>query len=148
MMIEGQNSGRPPQMMSFKDAVTNVIINNYMNFSGRASRSEYWFFTLFSFILGIITFVIDGVIFGWEYYEPTWVGDITSIALFLPSLGVWIRRLHDVGRSGWWTLIAFTIIGLIPLFIWSVTDSEEHPNQYGEIPTNTIQNNANIYDNY
>lgn len=148
MMIEGQNSGRPPQMMSFKDAVTNVIINNYMNFSGRASRSEYWFFTLFSFILGIITFVIDGVIFGWEYYEPAWVGDITSIALFLPSLGVWIRRLHDVGRSGWWTLIAFTIIGLIPLFIWSVTDSEEHPNQYGEIPTNTIQNNTNIYDNY
>ena len=92
--------------------------------------------------------MIDIYLFGWEWDDPTWICDIASIALLLPSWGVWWRRLHDVGKSGWWTLLAFTIIGIIPLFIWSVSEGEEHVNQYGEVPTNMIKRELNIYDNY
>ena len=59
-----------------------------------------------------------------------------------------VEEIHDVGRSGWWTLLAFTIIGIIPLFIWSVSEGEEHANQYGEVPTNMTKRELNIYNNY
>ena len=147
-MMESQNTGRPAQMMTFSNAITSCLINNYFNFSGRASRSEYWWFVLFSFLLGVITGMVDIYLFGWELDDPTWISDIASIALLLPSWGVWWRRLHDVGKSGWWTLLAFTIIGIIPLFIWSVSEGEEHANQYGEVPTNMIKRELNIYNNY
>lgn len=141
-------SGRPEHVMSFADAITNVLFNNYMGFKGRASRSEYWFYTLFTVILGFLTGIVDGVVFGWEFDDPMWFSDILSLALFLPSLAVWIRRLHDVGKSGWWTLIGITIIGLIPLFIWSVSEGDDHPNDYGAVPTNTLERDMNDYTNY
>ncbi len=59
---------------------------------------------------------------------------ITSLILLLPSLAVAARRLHDVGRSGWWILIAFTVIGIIPLLIWYVTDTKDEENVYGPSP--------------
>jgi uncharacterized membrane protein YhaH (DUF805 family) len=67
----------------------------------------------------------------------------------LPWLGVIVRRLHDVGRSGWWFLILFTIIGIIPLFIWACMEGDANPNEYGEVPTNTIARENGInYNNY
>ena len=63
-----------------------------------------------------------------------YLSTIISLILLLPSLAVAVRRLHDVGRSGWWILIAFTVIGIIPLLIWYVTDTKDEENIYGPNP--------------
>ena len=63
-----------------------------------------------------------------------YLSTITSLILLLPSLAVAARRLHDIGRSGWWILIAFTVIGIIPLLIWYVTDTKDEENIYGSNP--------------
>ncbi len=131
--------GRPAQMIGFPDAVKKAVLENYVNFSGRASRSEYWWFQLAVFILGIITAVLDGIIFGFEFDDPTVLSWIAQIGLFLPSLALVVRRLHDLGRSGWWFLIAFVpCIGIIVLFVFLVQDGQPHHNEYGEVPTNTL----------
>ncbi len=135
-------------MMGFGDAVRNALINNYVGFKGRASRSEYWWFFLFISIVGFITGLIDGFVFGWEYSDPTWISTLVSLALLLPNFCVSVRRLHDLGKSGWWNLLVFTIIGIIPLLIFMVMEGEEHPNQYGNVPTNTIEQGGNVYTNY
>ena len=82
------SGGRPAHIMSFTDAVTNVLINNYVGFKGRASRSEYWWFFLFISIVGFITGLIDGFVFGIEYSDPMWFSNLAIIALFLPNLSV------------------------------------------------------------
>ena len=90
-----------------------------MTFSGRASRSEYWYFFLFCILAGLATAVVDMVIFGVEN-ELSPVNALTSLALFLPSLAVAVRRLHDTNRSGWWIggfwlglLVFAVVIGMI-----------------------------------
>ena len=139
-------------MMSFTDAIQNVLMNNYANWDGRASRSEYWWFILFYVIVGAIAGVIDSIVFASDAMDPAAiqmnVGMIAGLALFFPSLCVVVRRLHDLGKSGWWNLLVFTIIGIIPLLIFMVMEGEEHPNQYGEVPTNTLEHDANIHTNY
>jgi len=148
--MESTSTGRPAQMMSFNDAVTNCLINNYMNFSGRASRSEYWFWTLFTFLVSFVSGIIDGFMFGSELGDPLWISNIIGVAIFLPGLAVIVRRLHDGGRSGWWFLLSFTIIGIIPLIIWMIMEGQDHPNEYGEVPTNIIVKKGNgiDYNNY
>jgi heme/copper-type cytochrome/quinol oxidase subunit 2 len=77
--------------MSFSQAVR-TCLNKYTDFSGRASRSEYWWWALFYFIGWLITIVFGKVVFLWE------------IALFIPSLAVGVRRMHDSNHSGWWII--------------------------------------------
>lgn len=102
-----------------------IRMENYVNFSGRARRAECWYFQLFQVILGLVIGVFAGFS-GVQYLD-----NILSIVFFLPSLAVYVRRLHDVNRSGWWLLIAFTLIGLIPLLIWLVQDTKPKPNRWG-----------------
>ena len=147
-MMESTSAGRPAHMMGFSDAVQNVVMNNYANWDGRASRSEYWWFVLFGALVGFVTGTIDGFVFGGEYSDPTWISTLVSLALLLPNFCVSVRRLHDLGKSGWWNLLVFTIIGIIPLLIFMVMEGEEHPNQYGNVPTNTIEQGGNVYTNY
>ncbi len=147
-MSQQTSGGRPAHMMGFSDAVQNVVMNNYANWDGRASRSEYWWFVLFGALVGFVTGTIDGFLFGWEYSDPTWISTLVSLALLLPNFCVSVRRLHDLGKSGWWNLLVFTIIGIIPLLIFMVMEGEEHPNQYGNVPTNTLEHDANIHTNY
>ena len=134
-----QMTGRPAQMMDFMDAVKNVIMNNYANFSGRASRSEFWWWTLFYFLVSIPVSFID-LIIGIELipgYGP--FGTILIIGLFLPNFGVIFRRLHDTGRSGWWYwIILVPCVGFIVLIVFLAQDGEPHPNAYGEVPTNIL----------
>ena len=109
MMVEldtPQMTGRPAQMMGFMDAVKNVLLNNYFSFNGRASRSEYWWWILAQFIMVIPLSFLDGMVFGWEYSDPTWFSNIFILAMILPNISVLVRRLHDTGRSGWWYFIA------------------------------------------
>lgn len=100
----------------------NKCLSNYANFDGVASRSEFWYFYLFSFIIGFITLGIDYYFFNeiFEKYGGLF-SYIASLFFTVPSLSVSSRRLHDIGKSGWWILIYFTIIGIIVLFVWYST---------------------------
>ena len=108
-----------------------TCFSKYGVFSGRASRSEFWWFALFGFIGGIVTTVIDVMILGnsVESYGPTNI--IFTIITFLPYLAVGARRLHDINKSGWWQLIVLTVIGLILLIIWWATVGENKKNIHG-----------------
>ena len=96
------------------DIATSIktCFQKYAVFSGRASRSEFWWFALFTFIGGIVTSVADVMILG--YVSEDWgpLNIIFSIITALPGLAVGARRLHDINRSGWWQLITLTIIGV------------------------------------
>ena len=108
-----------------------VCFKKYAEFSGRASRSECWWFALFCFIGGIVTAVVDTMILGYssESYGPTNI--IFTVITFLPGLAVGARRLHDINKSGWWQLIILTIIGIILLIIWFTTVGKSKKNPHG-----------------
>lgn len=110
------------------------VLKNYVGFSGRASRKEYWMFVLFNMIALIILSVIDNVL---GIYPVLY--SLYSLAVLLPSLAVTIRRLHDTGKSGAWILLALIpFIGAIVLLVFVCTDSQAHDNQYGPNPKATI----------
>ena len=114
--------------MTFIDAIRSGF-NNYVTFTGRASRSEYFYWTLFVIILSIISLIIDQVAFPYSGWSPT--NSLTALITFLPGLAVSIRRLHDVNRSGWWLLLSLTGIGLLILLYWVVKKSADGENSYG-----------------
>ena len=136
-MMETNQTGRPTHMMSCGDAITNCLTNNYVGFSGRASRSEYWFWVLFTMIVSFVTGIMDGFIFGSEFGTGT-ISNIAAVIYFLPGLAVWVRRLHDVGKSGWWILSSILILPVLLLLYWLIIEGDSNPNEYGEVPTNTI----------
>jgi uncharacterized membrane protein YhaH (DUF805 family) len=118
--------------MDFWQAIASGF-KNYVGFSGRACRSEYWYWVLAMIILSIICGIIDYAAFSdSEYGGP--LQSIVGLATFLPSLAMGIRRLHDIDRTGWWTLIAITIIGVILLLIWACMRGTPGPNRYGPDP--------------
>ena len=151
-MEQNMSIGRPTHIMGFADAVQNVLMNNYTNFEGRASRSEYWWFALFNLIVNIVTFVIDSTLGTMITYDMGYVGFIALLALLLPFLSVSVRRLHDLGKSGWWLLIAIipivNFMGIFVIIVFTLMEGEEQPNQYGEVPTNTLEQGGNVYTNY
>lgn len=118
----------------FMDFQTSIktCLNKYAVFSGRASRSEFWFFILFGILGGIIAAIIDTMILGYPYEENGPINLIFSVALIIPSISVTARRLHDINRSGWWQLLWFTIIGGILLIIWHATEGEKKKNKFGQ----------------
>jgi len=121
------------RQVTFQEAVRMAINKNYCNFSGRASRSEFWWFFLFSFLLSVaISFVCS--ILGFSVDSTSTVTSIVGLVLILPGLGLWWRRLHDTGHSGLWFLLVFTGIGIILLIFWACIDSQQHPNEYGAVP--------------
>lgn len=117
------------------DAVKNVF-SNYVTFSGRASRSEFWFFALFVFLASIILSLLDlSVGTYWLMSEAGLFSGIFSLASILPYIAVSIRRLHDTGSSGWWFLLIFVpVIGQIALIIWFCISSNAGENRYGPEP--------------
>ena len=139
------NTGRPVNMMSFENAIRTVVEDKFFDFSGRASRSEYWWMQLGLIGLQIgmvIVFTIMGLILG-EAGALLGMGlmVLLSLALFLPLLGVTVRRLHDGGRSGWWFLLALipfvNFIGAWVILVFLIMDGQPGDNQYGPVPTNT-----------
>jgi uncharacterized membrane protein YhaH (DUF805 family) len=113
--------------MDFGQAISSGF-SNYVNFSSRSPRSGYWYWTLFAVIVGIVTAIIDNVI------GMAITNTIASLALFLPGLAVSVRRLHDIDRTGWWVLIALTVIGIILLIYWYCQPGTPGDNQYGPDP--------------
>ena len=113
------------------------VLKQYTDFNGRARRTEYWMFALFNMIFATIAMVLDyvlGISFGeLGFYGPLYL--IYALAMFLPGLAVGVRRLHDVGKSGWMYLIALIpLIGAIWLLVLMVTDGESSENKYGINP--------------
>ena len=116
------------------------VLKQYADFSGRARRKEYWMYSLFFFIFVIVAMVLDNVlgltfnVYG-QSFGYGWLYTIFCLAHFIPSLAVCVRRLHDVGRSGWWYFINFVpFVGVIILLIWFCTDSQEGENKWGANP--------------
>jgi uncharacterized membrane protein YhaH (DUF805 family) len=123
-----------------------VVFENYANFKGRARRSEYWYFALANGLISILLIVV-GVAIGSIFGDALTGGIIGyvffglyTLATILPGLGVVVRRLHDVGKSGWFYLVAFIpFIGGIWILILFCTEGNRGPNQYGPDPKNEIE---------
>lgn len=112
------------------------VLKQYSNFKGRARRKEYWMFTIFNIIFGGIAMTLDSV-FGIAIegvgYGPLY--GIYALVLFIPGLAVAVRRLHDIGKSGWMLLITLIpLIGVIWLLVLLLTDSNSEENLYGANP--------------
>ena len=123
--------------MDFMTAVSSVL-SKYVGFQGRARRSEYWWWMLAYFILLLVANVLDRIIdpgppgliihFGMIY-------DLAVLAVFLPTLAVTVRRLHDTNRSGFWIFIGLVpIVGWILLLVWYCTKGTSGANTYGPDP--------------
>ena len=135
--------------MNFTDAVKAYFLK-WNDFRSRSSRSEYWWATLFvtlaSFPVGfIIGFVISILFLTAGFSETTMeivVGIVVlpiQIFIIIASTCLVIRRLHDVDKSGWWYLIIFTIIGIIPLLIWYCSKGTDGENRFGKDPLEQLQ---------
>ena len=111
-------------------------LQHYADFNGRARRSEYWYFALFNLIISFVIGFTFGVIAG--ILDMPALDNLTylwSLVVFIPGLAVSVRRLHDIGRSGWWLLLSLIpLVGSIILIIWCCFDSQPGANQYGSNP--------------
>ena len=115
--------------MNFGEAIASGF-SNYVNFSSRAARSEYWYWVLFNVLAQVVTELIDNAVIGMSVTTA-----IFSLAVLLPGIAVAARRLHDVDRTGWWLLLAFVpVVGLIVLLIWFCTKGTDGSNRFGPDP--------------
>ena len=121
--------------MNMKEAVVSVL-TNWNNFSGRACRSEFWYFGLavflFSMIIGFIE-IATGIV-DIESAGMGIVSIIFSLLLFVPSLSVTARRLQDRGWSGWWQLLYLTIVGALVIIVLNILPAKEDENKWGRNP--------------
>ena len=131
-------------MMSFKEAIYICLKQKYSTISGRASRAEYWWFTLFMYLVNIVLYTLSVVMMfylhrgsGAQMFGALLVSgliSIISILLVVPSICVGIRRLHDIGRSGWWILLSFVPIVRLVILVFTLMPSQPTANEYDENP--------------
>ncbi|RSS45122.1 DUF805 domain-containing protein [Streptomyces sp. WAC08241] len=106
------------------------VLKKYAVFSGRARRKEFWMFALFNLIAIAVLATVDLLLGTFPLLYALY-----ALGIFLPSLGVSVRRLHDTGRSGWWLLIALVpFVGGIILLVFNCTEGEQQQNAYGPNP--------------
>ncbi|TAG24188.1 MAG: DUF805 domain-containing protein [Burkholderiales bacterium] len=109
--------------MDFKTAIV-TCLTKYVDFDGRASKAEFWWFFLFQIIVIVVLSIVLQML-----------GTLASLALLLPGLGAGVRRLHDIGKSGWWILIGLIpVIGWIIAIYWAIQPSQPEPNNWGAPP--------------
>jgi len=115
-------------------------LKQYADFNGRARRKEYWMFTLFVVIFFIVAAILDNLLgttfkFAGVSAPYGWIYLLFAFAMILPSLAVVVRRLHDIGKSGWYYFLVFIpVVGGIILLIWYCKNSQPGENQYGPNP--------------
>lgn len=115
--------------MDFATAVRSCL-NKYATFAGRAQRSEFWWWVLFSIIANVVAVAIDAAVIGMPAVQI-----LVALGLILPGISVVVRRLHDVGRSGWWYWIGLVpVVGVIVLIYWFVTQGTAGSNEFGPDP--------------
>ena len=129
---EPEMTGRPASKMPFMDAAKTCVQKSF-TIEGRASRSEYWWFWVTIMIAQIGLTIVDSAL-----GTPLM---LLVLALMPASITAAIRRMHDIGKSGWWLLISFIpLIGGLVLLYWFIFDGgQPHANQYGAVPTNTLE---------
>ena len=116
--------------MTFSESIS-TCLSKYATFSGRAARSEFWWFALFTLIVNVVSNMIQAIVGDWFAF----VGLLVALALLLPSIAVAVRRLHDLDKSGWWYLLVFVpLIGFLVLLYFFVQRGTEGQNQYGADP--------------
>lgn len=107
--------------MTFGKAISTCFAK-YFDFSGRASRAEFWWFYLFTVLISWGSMLID----------PTqMISLLINLVVLIPTLAAGARRLHDIGRTGWWQLLILTLIGVILLIVWWASKGSDQPNEYG-----------------
>ena len=117
--------------MNFSESISSVF-SKYGTFKGRASRSELWWFYLFSTLLSCAASLVGALTMdelGNGVFQL-----LLGVALIVPQLSVGCRRLHDIGRSGWWQLLFLTVIGIILLIVWWASKGVEADNAHGSKP--------------
>jgi signal peptidase I len=121
------------QRISFTKAL-GLAFHKYNDFSSRSTRAEYWYWKLFVVLLAVIAGFVEETI-GIEYLLS-----VINVALAVPSIAVTIRRFHDLGRSGWWSTLEFTVIGAIPMYIWLMraTDPDSQDHQVSPVNRNLV----------
>ena len=118
--------------MNFGQAIGSGF-KNYIVFEGRACRSEFWFWVLFTVLVSIATGILDAVLLPGNEISP--INTLANLALLLPSLAVGARRLHDIDKTGWWLLLwLLPIIGWIILIIWAIKRGDDANNRFGSDP--------------
>ncbi len=116
------------------------VLSQYADITGRASRSEYWYFTLFNFLIYL---VLISLMFVSEYLIAIYY--LYALAILVPSVCVSVRRLHDVGKSGWFLFIALIpLIGGIMLLVWMLSESQPGTNEWGPNPWEEGETETNI----
>lgn len=131
MSNEGLNAAG--RMVGFDQALP-LFFRNYAKFTGRSSRGAYWWAYLALILVSIVAAIIDMIAFPQIVASLQGTGPasiIYSLVTLIPGIALGVRRLHDIGRSGWWTLIAFTIIGILLLLYWYVQPGQRQENRYG-----------------
>lgn len=123
--------------MGFGEAIS-TCMGKYATFSGRATRSEFWWFYLFSLLMGWGATLVGYAIFQDNFLMAELLPNIISLALLVPSMAAGSRRLHDIGKSGWWQLLILTVIGIILLIVWWATATKPEDTKYG-LPSATHQ---------
>ena len=135
--------------MDMKSAIVNVY-TNYFGFTGRAARAEFWYFVLFTWIAYLLLSIVNSFVFGMNAADidpanmdgmgmaSLWgigiLGGLFWLASVIPSIAVSIRRLHDIGRTGWWLLLIFVPLGGFVLLYFYIKPSQPGANQYGPNP--------------
>ncbi|ADZ84646.1 DUF805 domain-containing protein [Cellulosilyticum lentocellum] len=109
------------------------VLKKYADFSGRARRKEYWMFFLINIIIGIVLGFLATIL------KTSILSTIYSLAVLIPGIAVCIRRLHDIGKSGWWWFIALIpLVGPIWLLVLVCTEGDSSNNQYGSNPKTVV----------
>lgn len=112
-----------------------TVLKKYADFSGRARRKEYWMFVLMNFLVSILISIVGAVIGDTDGLIAVSLSGVYALFIFIPSLAVTVRRLHDTNKSGWWILITFVpLIGGLVLLIFMIIDSDPNTNAYGANP--------------
>jgi len=138
----GNQQGTPIDLANYKFegyglvSATKKVLSNYVNFSGRATRSEYWYIVLamfiFNFSVGFLLAIVTG---GNEqaFALASSVFNLLSLGLLLPVLGVAVRRLHDIGKSAWYLLMGLIpLVGPFIMLYYYCCDSQRGRNQWGQ----------------
>ncbi len=113
----------------FNKYFVDYLKTNYTNFEGRVSRSQYWYFVLCYVVVAIPLAIIDGILFQSQVLTL-----ILSLALIVPQIGIGVRRLHDLGKPGWWYfMVLIPLVGPIALLVLFCMKGENKDNQYGKI---------------
>jgi len=117
--------------MGFIESIQ-VCFSKFFDYNGRAIRSEYWYFYLFFTIVIFLAALMEEIfLFDSYLYEYGPLSNTASLVLLIPAINACTRRLHDVGRSGWWQLLYFTGIGSLVILYWNIQKGTEEPNKFG-----------------